>query len=151
MRTLWLKLKGALFYVIILKTVIHILQMQSANPLCTIGMPEIPFPIPDSDREYHRIRLMGTFKAGSLPEQEKKRSGESERKLKGCHPRNYSWSELMLRVFEWDIFRCECGNRMRILCAINPSDAIRKILDCLGLPSRPPPIFPAVEESLFEF
>ena len=30
--------------------------------------------------------------------------------------------------------------RMRILCAIHPPDAIRKILDCLGLPSRPPPI-----------
>ena len=29
---------------------------------------------------------------------------------------------------------------MRILSAIHPPDAIRKILDCLGLPSRPPPI-----------
>jgi len=29
---------------------------------------------------------------------------------------------------------------MRIFAAINPSEAIRKILDCLGLPSRPPPI-----------
>ena len=83
--------------------------------------------------------------------QEKKRSGEDDRKLNSCHPRNYSWSELLKRVFEWDVLRCECGNRMRILCAINPPDAIRKILDCLGLPSRPPPIFPAVEEPLFEF
>jgi hypothetical protein len=33
---------------------------------------------------------------------------------------------------------------MRILCAINPPSAIKKILDCLGLPSRPPPIFSAV-------
>jgi hypothetical protein len=33
---------------------------------------------------------------------------------------------------------------MRILCAINPPAAIKKILDCLGLPSRPPPIYPAV-------
>jgi hypothetical protein len=32
---------------------------------------------------------------------------------------------------------------MRILCAINPPAAIRKILDCLGLPSKPPPISPA--------
>jgi hypothetical protein len=29
---------------------------------------------------------------------------------------------------------------MRILCAIHPPEAIRKILDCLGLPSRPPQI-----------
>jgi hypothetical protein len=34
----------------------------------------------------------------------------------------------------------ELAGRMRILCAIHPPDAIRKILDCLGLPSRPPPI-----------
>jgi hypothetical protein len=33
---------------------------------------------------------------------------------------------------------------MRILCAINPPEAIGKILDCLGLPSRPPPIAPAI-------
>ncbi len=74
-----------------------------------------------------------------------------ERKPCGCHPRNYTWSELMRRVFGFDVLRCECGGRMRILCAINPPDAIRKILDCLGLPSRPPPAFPAVEAPLDEF
>ena len=58
-----------------------------------------------------------------------------------CRPRNYSWSQLMRRVFEIDVLECpRCGGRMRILCAIHPPDAIRKILDCLGLPSRPPPI-----------
>jgi hypothetical protein len=35
---------------------------------------------------------------------------------------------------------------MRILCAIHPPDAIQKILDCLGLPSRPPPIANADHE-----
>jgi hypothetical protein len=29
---------------------------------------------------------------------------------------------------------------MRIVYAIHPPEAIEKILDCLGLPSRPPPI-----------
>jgi Putative transposase len=29
---------------------------------------------------------------------------------------------------------------MRILCAIHPPEAMHKILECLGLPSRPPPI-----------
>ena len=29
---------------------------------------------------------------------------------------------------------------MRILAAINPPEAIHRILDCLGLPTRPPPI-----------
>jgi hypothetical protein len=56
------------------------------------------------------------------------------------HPRNYSWAELMKRVFGFDVLKCDsCGGRMRILCAINPPAAIKKILDCLGLPSRPPP------------
>jgi hypothetical protein len=42
--------------------------------------------------------------------------------------------------------------RMRILCAIHPPKAIRKILDCLGLPSRPPLIalaMPETEEHAF--
>ena len=59
----------------------------------------------------------------------------------GCRPRNYSWAELMRRVFSADVLRCDrCGGRMRILAAITPPEAIRKILDCLGLPSRPPPL-----------
>ncbi len=77
--------------------------------------------------------------------------GSSARQAKGCdspgkiHPRNYSWAELMKRVWGFDVLKCpECGGRMRILCAINPPAAIRKILDCLGLPSRPPPVFPAL-------
>jgi len=66
------------------------------------------------------------------------------------HPRNYSWAELMKRVFGFDVLKCDrCGGRMRILCAINPPPAIKKILDCLGLPSRPPPISPAVVDDPF--
>jgi hypothetical protein len=42
------------------------------------------------------------------------------------------------RVFGFDVLKCDaCGGRMRILCAINPPEAIKKILDCLGLPSKP--------------
>ena len=64
-----------------------------------------------------------------------------------CRPRNYSWAELMRRVFSIDVLACpRCGGRMRILCAIHPPDAIQKILDCLGLPSRPPPIAAALPD-----
>src|SRR2546422_7383696 len=38
--------------------------------------------------------------------------------------------------------------RMRILAAIHSPDAIGKILDCLGLPCRAPPISSAVPESM---
>jgi hypothetical protein len=78
--------------------------------------------------------------------QEGDRGREDLEKLNCSHPRNYSWAELMKRVFEIDVLKCECGGRMRILSAINPPDAIRKILDCLGLPSRPPPISPAIQD-----
>jgi hypothetical protein len=72
--------------------------------------------------------------------------GKDFQKSAHCHPRNYSWSELMKRVFELDVLVCDrCGGRMRILCAINAPAAIAKILDCLGLPSKPPPIYPAVQ------
>jgi len=47
----------------------------------------------------------------------------------------------MGRVFDFDVLVCDrCGGRMRILDGIIPPEAVRKILDCLGLPSRPPPI-----------
>ena len=61
--------------------------------------------------------------------------------------RNYTWALLMMRVFAWDVLRCErCGGRMKILAAIHPPDVTRKILECLGLPSRAPPLAPAVSE-----
>jgi hypothetical protein len=64
-------------------------------------------------------------------------------------PRNYAWAELMRRVFEVDVLACpRCAGRMRILAAIHSPEAIRAILDCLGLPARAPPIAPALE--LFE-
>jgi hypothetical protein len=58
-------------------------------------------------------------------------------------PKQYAWAELLKRVFAIDALKCEhCGGRMRILCAVNPPEAIRKILDCLGMPIRAPPIAP---------
>jgi hypothetical protein len=58
--------------------------------------------------------------------------------------RNYTWAELMKRVFLVDVLQCSrCSGRMKILAAIHPPDATRKILDCLGLPSRAPPLAPA--------
>lgn len=58
--------------------------------------------------------------------------------------RNYSWSQLMARIFEADVLRCpDCGGRMKILAAIQSPEIARKILDSLGLPSRAPPVSPA--------
>jgi Putative transposase len=59
-------------------------------------------------------------------------------------PRNYTWAQLMARVFALDVLECpRCGSRMRILAAVEDPVVARKILDSLGLPSRPPPVAPA--------
>ncbi len=89
----------------------------------------------------------GHYPAGTAEKQGKQTAGKDVQNPSRCHGRNYCWSELLKRVFEIDVLECpRCGGRMRILCAINPPDAMRKILECLGLPSRAPPIFPAVQE-----
>jgi len=50
----------------------------------------------------------------------------------------------MARVFALDVLECpRCCSRMRILAAIEDPVVARKILDSLGLPSRPPPVAPA--------
>ncbi len=61
---------------------------------------------------------------------------------------NYAWAILMMRVFALDVLECECcGGRLRILASIHSPENTRKILDCLGLPSRTPPLSPAVYEA----
>jgi len=62
----------------------------------------------------------------------------------GRIPRRYAWANLLRRVFAIDVLECPaCGGPLRILTAIHPPDTTRAILDCLGLPSRPPPTFAA--------
>jgi len=56
----------------------------------------------------------------------------------------------MRRVFAVDLLECRCSGPMRIVAAIHPPEAIREILDCLGLPSRAPPIARAVPEDADE-
>ena len=41
-------------------------------------------------------------------------------KSEGVKPKNYSWAQLMMRVFELDVLSCpRCGGRMRFLRTIN--------------------------------
>ena len=50
----------------------------------------------------------------------------------------------MRRVFAVDVLECPvCRGRMRILAAIDDPHVIRRILECLGLPPRAPPLHPA--------
>jgi hypothetical protein len=64
--------------------------------------------------------------------------------------RRYEWAELMRRVFSVDVFECpRCAGRMRILSAIHPPTATRAILECLDMPTRPPPVAPPPKAESF--
>jgi ribosomal protein S27E len=59
-------------------------------------------------------------------------------------PRNTTWAELMRRTFGYDMMAClECGGRMRLIAMIEEPAVIAKILDHLGLPTKPPVARPA--------
>ncbi len=56
-------------------------------------------------------------------------------------PRRIAWADLLKRVFEVDALRCPaCGGRMRLLTAITDPSVARRILECLALPPRAPPL-----------
>ena len=59
-------------------------------------------------------------------------------------PRYYTWPELMRRVWQAEVLECpRCQSRLVVLAAIHPPETTRAILECLGLPSRAPPVAPA--------
>jgi hypothetical protein len=66
------------------------------------------------------------------------------------HGPNYTWAELMKRVWAFDVLKCPrcCTGRMRIMAAIDHPDVTRKILDCVGLPSRAPPVATAAPTTI---
>jgi hypothetical protein len=55
--------------------------------------------------------------------------------------RRTAWADLLQRVFEVDALRCpDCGNQMRVLSAITDPAVTARILKCVGMPSRAPPL-----------
>ena len=55
-----------------------------------------------------------------------------------------SWARLLKRVFNIDIETCHlCGGQMKIIAAIEDPSVIKKILEHLDPPSRPPMPWPA--------
>jgi hypothetical protein len=64
------------------------------------------------------------------------------------HPRRLPWADLLQRVFAIDALACpRGGGRLKLLAVIESPEAIRAILDCLGFPSRAPPLAPAEPEA----
>jgi len=57
---------------------------------------------------------------------------------------NVHWARLLKRVFNIDVSHCpKCNGNMRIIAAIEEPAIIKKILEHLGLPSKPPKIHSA--------
>ncbi|RKZ11980.1 hypothetical protein DRQ32_04675, partial [bacterium] len=60
--------------------------------------------------------------------------------------RRIPWAEFLQRVFEVDALACpKCGGRMRVLSAITDPIVAARILRCLALPSRAPPLTTSLE------
>jgi hypothetical protein len=55
-------------------------------------------------------------------------------------PRRLLWADLLKRVFGVDALRCECGHSMRVIAAITEPTIASRILKCMGLPPRAPPL-----------
>jgi len=63
--------------------------------------------------------------------------------------RRYRWAELLQRVFEVDALRCpRCSSTLRLIAAIEDPAVARKILECLKLPARSPPVEPASQAAI---
>jgi len=61
-----------------------------------------------------------------------------------------TWARLLKRVFDFDVERCECGGKMKIIAAIEAPAVIERILAHLGLSAQPPPRAPARRVDLFQ-
>lgn len=58
--------------------------------------------------------------------------------------KNIPWARLLARVFNVDVETCtKCGGKVKIIAAIEDPKVIRKILEHMGLDTRPPPLHPA--------
>jgi len=55
--------------------------------------------------------------------------------------RRFRWAEILQRVFAVDALRCpRCGSTLRLVAAIEDPAIARRILECVGLPARAPPV-----------
>ena len=54
------------------------------------------------------------------------------------------WAQRLARVFDIDITICpDCGDSVRIIASIEEPRVIKKILNHLGVPDKPPKLWPA--------
>jgi len=98
---------------------------------------------PQPDRE--RLDMDGNLEAPVAPRvREADPRGDDGSADAREHAARMRWAALLQRVFEIDALRCpRCGSTMRLIAAIEDPDIARRILDCLNLPARAPPLHEA--------
>jgi hypothetical protein len=70
--------------------------------------------------------------------------GDRRREDMETRPRRIRWAALLQRVFSLNALRCpRCGATLRLVAAIEDPAVAQRILECIGLPARAPPITPA--------
>jgi len=58
------------------------------------------------------------------------------------------WASLLQHVFDVDALRCpRCGSTLRLVAAIEDPTVARKILECLKVPARAPPLESAAADA----
>ncbi len=67
-----------------------------------------------------------------------------------AHSARMRWAQMLKRVFDIDMERCECGGKLKLIAVIEQPDVIEKIFTHLGLAPQPLPIVPVRREALFE-
>ena len=95
-------------------------------------------------------RLAASRDGGAEPERSTQGESGSPESEPSCDapPRGASgrnrWALLLQRVFDIDALRCPlCGSTLRLIAAIEDPAVARRVLECLGLPARAPPLEPA--------
>ncbi len=64
----------------------------------------------------------------------------TRRRAPSIRSRRLPWADLLKRVFGVEALRCECGHSMRVIAAITEPTIASRILKCMGLPPRAPPL-----------
>ncbi|MBZ5641079.1 MAG: transposase, partial [Acidobacteriia bacterium] len=102
--------------------------------------------VPAVPRPHENPDSSGTPRTGAAAPDQQAAGRETAPAQRG---RRLPWAKLLQRVFGAEALTCpRCGRPMRILAAIQSPAAIRAILECLGLPPRPPPVAPPAVDRL---
>jgi hypothetical protein len=73
-----------------------------------------------------------------------KKDEEELKKERGSSKNRLLWAALLARTFNLNMETCNrCGGRVRMIAAVTDAASIKRYLDGVGLPSKPPEILPA--------